>query len=95
MQFSSVKKQIAALPDTATGITKLVGNENSIPRFGDKKAVADMTGMSRRWVDAEISKGMPMLALGSRRCRFDLQEVAAWLRDRYHVQRSGPAKASP
>lgn len=58
-------------------------------RLGDKRDVAQMAGMSRRWVDCEMAKGMPHLKLGPRRCKFDLEEVADWLRQQYHVQRIG------
>lgn len=82
----------AIQPDPATGNHKLAASE--IPRpLGDKKAVATMAGgMSIRWVDGEMAKGMPHLRLGSRRVRFDLDEVRAWLKDKYATRRLGPAK---
>lgn len=63
------------------------------PRYGDKKAVAQMIGMSRRSVDNFLRAGCPHLRLGQRRVRFDLAEVRAWLREKYHVQRRGAAKS--
>ena len=56
-------------------------------RYGDKKDVAAMLGLSRRSVDNLMAKGCPYLALGKRRCRFDMAEVRAWLADNFHVQR--------
>jgi hypothetical protein len=59
--------------------------------FGDKRAVAAMAGgMSFRWVDGEMAKGMPYLRLGARRCKFDLAEVRAWLKGQYAARRLGP-----
>ena len=68
---------------------KFVENE-SFPRFGDKKAVGDMAGgFSTRWVDDQLRQGMPHLKLGSRRVRFDMEEVRIWLKERYGQQRRG------
>lgn len=74
------------LPDADTG-DKLSAN-----RFGDKRAVASLAGMkSIRWVSDQMAAGMPYLALGARRTRFDLPEVAVWLKEKYGVQRRGKA----
>lgn len=64
------------------------------PRFGDKKSVAAMISMSTRSVDNLMREGLPHLKIGPRRCRFDLQECADWLREHYRVQRRGPATSS-
>jgi hypothetical protein len=53
-----------------------------------------MTDMSVRWVDLQLPRGMPHLKIGARRVRFDLGEVAQWLKERYGTQRCGPAKPS-
>jgi hypothetical protein len=66
-----------------------------VPSFCDKRAVAELAGgMSVRWVDGQLCKGMPHLKLGPRRVRFDLIEVAAWLKERYGRQRLGFEKQS-
>ena len=58
--------------------------------LGDKRAVAALAGgMSTRWVDGQLTKGMPHLRFGSRRVRFDLAEVRAWLKDCYGTRRRG------
>ena len=36
-----------------------------------------------------MTRGMPHLKLGPRRIRFDLEEVRAWLMEKYHQQRNG------
>ena len=51
-------------------------------------------GMSVRWVDGEMAKGMPHIRLGSRRTRFDAEEVRAWLKAQYGTRRLGPAKSN-
>ena len=73
-------------PDAVAGNKSTV--TNNLPQaFGDKRAVAALAGgMSTRWVDGEMQKGMPFLRLGARRCRFDLVEVADWLRRKYRVR---------
>lgn len=74
-------------PDAVAG-NKPTTTDNLPQTFGDKRAVAALAGgMSTRWVDGEMQKGMPFLRLGARRCRFDLAEVAEWLREKYRVQR--------
>jgi predicted DNA-binding transcriptional regulator AlpA len=79
--------------DTMTG-DKLATTSN-LPSLGDKRAVAVLAGgMSVRWVDGQLSKGMPHLKIGSRRVRFDLIEVAAWLKEQYGQRRLGPAKSN-
>jgi hypothetical protein len=79
-------------PDAATGNFRLAANE-APSRFGDKAAVAELAGgFSKRWVDDQLRRGMPHLRLGSRRTRFDLEEVREWLKTRYGQQRIAPAK---
>jgi predicted DNA-binding transcriptional regulator AlpA len=78
--------------DTAAVEQKSATNDTLLP-FGDKRAVAALAGgMSRRWVDGELAKGMPHVKLGPRRVRFDMEEVRAWLREKYAVRRRGPAR---
>lgn len=81
-------------PAADAGIKSPATSDTLPQKFGDKRAVARMTAMSSRWVDGEMAKGMPHLKLGPRRCRFDLEEVAEWLRQQYRVQRRGAVKAT-
>lgn len=74
-------------PDAAVGNKSATQTDTSTRKLGDQRAVASMTAMSRRWVDGGMAKGMPHLKLWPRRCRFDLEEVAEWLRQQYCVQR--------
>jgi hypothetical protein len=79
-----MKTKIEIIPETATG-DKLAAK---VPIFGDKRAVGSLAGgMSVRWVDGELTKGMPHLKFGARRVRFDLLEVSAWLKQKYGQQR--------
>lgn len=79
-------------PEAIAGETKAGGDYWSNLRcLGDKRAVAGMVGMSHRWVDQQLTKGMPHLKVGNRRVRFDLDEVRAWLKDKYGTRRRGPA----
>jgi predicted DNA-binding transcriptional regulator AlpA len=61
----------------------------TVPRYGDKKAVAAMLGMSRRTVDNLVAQGCPHLRIGARRLRFDMNEVRSWLTQQFHTQRRG------
>lgn len=79
-------KRNRTTPDGAAGMNGV--GTNSTPTFGDKRAVAAMAGMrSVRWVDNMVAAGMPHLKLGTRRVRFDLDEVRQWLKERYGTQR--------
>jgi hypothetical protein len=84
-------QSIAILPDTAAGEAKFAAlPHNGLPAFGNKRDVGALAGgMSVRWVEGEMNRGMPHLRLGARRVRFDLQEVAVWLKETYGCQRRG------
>ena len=58
-------------------------------KFGGKKDVAAMIGCCIRSVDNELQRGLPHLKMGARKVRFDLGEVAAWLKRTYGQQRIG------
>jgi len=59
-----------------------------IEALGDKRSVGVLAGgMSIRWVDLQLARGMPHLKLGARRVRFDLGEVRSWLKQQYGTQR--------
>jgi predicted DNA-binding transcriptional regulator AlpA len=73
--------------DDAAG--NLQSAAESFPRYGDKKAVAAMLGMSQRTVSNFLTQGCPHLALGKRRVRFDMEEVRAWLKERFGTRRIG------
>lgn len=84
---------VSYTPDAGAGDSRPSAKQNdALPQLGTKRDVAALCRMSLRWVDGQIAKGMPVIKLSSRRCRFDLREVAAWLRERYHVQRRGPPR---
>lgn len=85
-----MKDQTCA-PDTATGHVKSAANENLKPFGGKRDVVVLAGGRSLRWVNNQLSLGMPHLRLGSRRTVFDLDEVRAWLKERYGQRRLGPA----
>ena len=68
------------------------GQTSAIRRLGDKRDVAAMALVSTRTVDTLLTEGLPHIKMGYRTLRFDLEEVRAWLRDRYHVQRRGGVK---
>lgn len=48
-----------------------------------------MVGCCVRTVDSLMQQGMPHLKLGRRKVRFDLGEVADWLKRTYGTQRLG------
>jgi len=75
-------------PDTATGNHLLA--TGGTPRFGSKRDVAAMVGLSVRTVDNLLTKGLPHLRLGSRRTRYDLDEVAQWFKQKFSTRRFGP-----
>jgi predicted DNA-binding transcriptional regulator AlpA len=52
-------------------------------RFLTKKDVAALLQLCPRSVDNLCKAGLPRLAIGSRRLRFDMEEIRAWLRERY------------
>ena len=66
-------------PDAPTGNIK----------FGGKKDVAAMIGCCIRSVDNELQRGLPHMKMGARKVRFDLEEVAAWLKRTSGQQRIG------
>jgi excisionase family DNA binding protein len=66
---------------------EVVTGDKLTTNFGDKAAVAKLVGVSRRTVDNFIRAGCPHLKIGSRRVRFDLNEVRDWLKQQFHVQR--------
>lgn len=54
--------------------------------FGSKRDVARLLDTSTRMVETLMAEGMPYLRLGTRRVRFDMAEVAAWVRSECRVQ---------
>ena len=69
--------------DAATVNTELA----TTPRYGSKRDVAAMLQMSVRSVDNFVAAGCPHLRVSSRRLRFDMGEVRAWLADNFRCQR--------
>jgi hypothetical protein len=82
--------QSSCVPEASAGQSKPAAISPLAP-YGDKRDVARLADMrSLRWVDDQLTKGMPHLRLGKRRVRFDLEEVRAWLKERYGTSRVGP-----
>ena len=80
--------EIQLQPDDAAGNFK-PATPASDQRYGDKNAVAKMIGVSKRTVENLMAQGLPHLALGRRRTRFEMDEVRAWLRQKFRTQRRG------
>ncbi len=59
----------------------------------DKKAIARLLGFSVRHVDNLLQQGCPHLKFGTRRVRFDPDEVLSWCKERFGLRRRGPAQA--
>lgn len=53
----------------------------------DKRRVAEVIGLSVRTVDNLLQKGMPHIRLGSRRVRFDLDDVIDWIKKEYGTRK--------
>lgn len=75
-------------------VIPLNGYGASKPHFGTKKELAAMVSLCPRSIDALMRNGMPHLRIGARRCRFDLAECAAWLKNHYGCRRHGSAKVT-
>lgn len=58
-------------------------------KLGDKNDVAAMMGVCHRSVSNLMQRGMPYLAIGRRKVRFDMDEVRAWLKREYGTSRIG------
>jgi len=86
-----MKNTLSCTPEVVTG-TKLTAGEG-LTRFGSKRDVAAMLQLSVRSVDNLVAAGCPVLKIGKRRCRFDMSEVAGWVKEKYGQQRIGRAKA--
>lgn len=74
--------------DAATVDDKLA----TIQQYGSKRDVARMLQMSVRSVDNFVARGCPHLAVSSRRLRFDMAEVRAWLAENFRTQRRAAPK---
>ena len=74
-----MQRSIIEKPDAPTGNLK----------FRSKRDVSAMVGCCVRTVDSLMQQGMPHLKLGRRKVRFDLGEVADWLKRTYGTQRLG------
>ncbi len=59
------------------------------PRYTDKHGIAGMLDMSVRSVDNLLAEGMPHIKLTARCIRFDVDEVRAWLKERFGTRRLG------
>lgn len=61
----------------------------------DKSGMAAIISMSPRTMCKLMTNGCPHFKIGSRRVRFDPDEVLAWMRERFGVRRLGPAADAP
>ena len=73
--------------NSATEAATVNSELTAVPRYGSKRDVAAMIQMSVRSVDNFVAKGCPHLRVSSRRLRFDMGEVRAWLADNFRTQR--------
>jgi predicted DNA-binding transcriptional regulator AlpA len=67
----------------------IISDGAGVVEFGSKRDVSAMVGCCVRTVDSLMQQGMPHLKLGRRKVRFDLGEVAVWLKQTYGTQRLG------
>lgn len=81
-------QNMQATPDVATGNQTMLAAQ--VPRYGSKRDVAAMLQMSVRSVDNFVARGCPHLRVSSRRLRFDMAEVRAWLSDNFRQQHRSP-----
>ena len=79
-------------PDAAAGYIKPAATVVSLPRHMRKRALARANSVSPRTVDNWLAQGCPHLKISDRLTLFDLEEVSAWLKQRFGVQRRAPAK---
>lgn len=66
--------------------TSEAGTDNKFSaemRFGDKRDLSKMFGLSTRTVSELMTQGMPFLKFGKRRVRFDLPECRQWFVERF------------
>ena len=71
-------------PKANAGNLKTLAHDSTSPApFGTKQDVARMLQMSTRTVDSYLAAGLPHLKLGTRRVRFDLATVKAWVLEKY------------
>lgn len=81
----SLKKRADTSDTAGPGLTR-----REFPdRFLTKKDVAALLQLCPRSIDNLCRAGLPRLAIGSRRLRFDMEEVRAWLREHYGTRRHG------
>jgi len=73
---------------------KSLGENNkvgSMESYLTKKEVAQLLKLCPRTVNRYLAMGMPHYKFGNRRVRFLASEVHAWVRERFHTRRIGPA----
>jgi len=85
-----MKKKIIEMP-TAAGTS--AAPIETLNRFGSKRDVAAMVGMSIRSVDNFLAAGLPHVKLSKRRVRFDLPECREWFKKQFGQQRRGASQA--
>lgn len=77
-------------PDAATSETKLAATTGTTSDITDKRGYAARWHFSVRTIDNMIAKGLPHLAVGSRRVRILIPEADAWMRQEFGQQRRRP-----
>jgi predicted DNA-binding transcriptional regulator AlpA len=87
-----MKNAVSSVPNSVTE-NALAATEVR-PRYADKRAIAEMLGLSVRSVDNFLAEGMPHFALTARCIRFDVEEVRAWLKERYATRRCGSCRTN-
>lgn len=68
---------------------KKIENSNSeghFARLGTKKECGALLQMPPKALDSLMRQGLPHYRITKRRTRFDLAEVADWVRKTYHTQ---------
>lgn len=66
---------------TQAQVIPLPRRQNGVEPYLSKKQLAACLGFSERWVDYRVDEGMPVHRFSKRR-RFRLSEVEAWLEER-------------
>ncbi|HTI70870.1 MAG TPA: helix-turn-helix domain-containing protein [Candidatus Limnocylindria bacterium] len=65
-----------------------IGDQSTLQRYINRRAVARMLGVSTRTVDNLVRQGCPHIKLGYRSVRFEPDQVATWLRDHRGIRHS-------
>ena len=84
------------VPLEASPASRYARPESKPQGFVDKRAVAGFLGFTPRYIELLMARhGLPYMAIGRRRCRFDLEEVATWAKREFGVRRMGSSRQRP